>query len=667
MSKKKKLVIVESPNKIKCISSIMGPDYIVLATAGHIMEIDSVGAYKTGIDTKNGFTIAYKLDPEKKDLVKKIKDAAKDVDEIFICSDDDREGEKIADEIRDVLKAYKSKFRRAVFNEITPKAVKAGIEHPIPFNENMIQAAESRAALDRLVGWRLSPLAKSKLNCDSAGRVQSALLKLVCEKEATIQKFKSSKYYEVFLDFKKGNSLLTAKLNEINGKKVDRITDKMVVDDVLKNCKSGNYKVSKISEKGKFIEPKLPLTTAAMQQLASNVIGFSPARSQAAAQHLFEKGYITYIRTDSVRFSEDFIQAAKEKIEKDYPKCYAGLKLPRDENKDAQNAHESIRPTNLENTPSKMSQLVEGDELKLYKIIYNYSLAALFKPAKVKDTEIIIENGIYKFKITGRTIVEESFLVLYNDLDDTKQLPAMKVGDSINDKELYEVEKETQPPARYSEAGLVKLMQDTGIGRPSSFSGTIETLKKREYITVEKKAVHATEKGIQLSKMLDKYFPDIINTEYTSNMEVKLDKIAEGETTRLEMLTAFWKDFEPAVLKAAREINKDKPKPVQVDKKCPKCGKTLVIRTGKNGKFLACSGFPHCRHTEAYEDPDAPKEVQISCPECGVGHMVKRKSKKGSVFYGCSNWPKCTKTFTEQAMTGYISSLEALNNSDKDR
>lgn len=663
----KKLIIVESPNKIHTISKIMGPGYTVLATAGHIMMIDSVGSYKMGVDTANDFKISYVVDPEKKDLVKKIKDAAKDADEIFICSDGDREGEKIADEIRDILKLHKKKLKRAVFNEITDKAVKTAIANPIPFDENMIQAAESRAALDRVVGYRLSPLAKSKLNCDSAGRVQSALLRLICEKEATIQKFKSSKYWEVFLDFKKGNSLLTAKLCEVSGKKVERLSDKTDADNILANCKADNYIVDDIKDKTKLVEPKLPMTTAAMQQIASTTLGLSPARSQAAAQHLFEKGYITYLRTDAVRFSDEFITEAKAYIEKNYAACYRGLNLPKNENENAQNAHESIRPTSLDNTPSKMSQLLEGDELKLYKMIFAYSLAALFKPAKVKDTDIFIKNGVYKFKISGRTIVFESFLQLYNDLDESKTLPDMKVGEKVNDKELYKVEKETQPPQRYSEAGLVKLMQETGIGRPSSYSGTIETLKKREYIKIEKKAVVATDKGMQLSKMLVDYFPDIINTKYTSNMETQLDEISDGKSTKIEMLSAFWKDFEPAVLKAAREINKDKPKPVQAGKLCPDCGKQLVIRVSKTGtKFLACSGFPKCKHTEAYIDPNEPKKEIIQCPECGDGHMVQRKSKKNEIFWGCSRWPKCNKTFNEQQMKEYLANLANVDNKDND-
>ena len=396
------------------------------------------------------------------------------------------------------------------------------------------------------------------------------------------------------------------------------------------------------------------MTTAAMQQIASNNLGFSPSRCMSAAQHLFEKGYITYLRTDSVRYSDEFITSCKEHIEKNYGKeYYRGLKLSSDQNKDSQNGHESIHQTDLENTPAKLSQFIDGDELKLYKLIYNYSLAALFVPAKVKDTDVIIKNGIYKFKISGRVVTYESYLKLFNTLDDdTKRLPAMSIGDIIVDKKLYEEEKSTQPPQRYSEAGLVKLMQETGIGRPSSFSGTIETLKKREYITVEKKSVYATEKGIKLINMLVKYFPDIINTEYTSNMESKLDEIAAGTSTKLKELSDFWKDFEPAVLKAAREINKDKPKPKEAGKICPNCGKQLIIRTNKYGNdFICCSGFPKCRYTEKIETEETKKEeILIQCPLCGEGHMVKRKSKKGEIFWGCNRFPKCKGTMNETKM-----------------
>lgn len=665
------LIIVESPNKVHTISKIMGGNYKVLATAGHIMEFESVGAYRTGIDVINDFKMSMVFDKTKKDLLKKIKDAAKEATTIFICSDGDREGEYIADEIRHLLSAHKKKFKRAIFNEITDKAVKNAIANPINFNEELIGSAMTRATLDRLVGYRLSPIALSKLNCESAGRVQSALLKLICEKEISIQKFKPTKYTEIFLDFKKGRSLLTAKLREIKGKKVERLTDPQLVKDVLDNCKPGEYLVDSITEKEKSIEPKKPLTTAALQQIASNNFGFAPSRTMKAAQHLFEKGYITYLRTDSCRYSDEFIAECKSHIEKVYGKSlYRGLILSEKDNADAQNGHESIHQTDLKNTPEKVSQLVEGDEAKLYKLIYNYSLAALFVPAKVKDTEVTIANGTdYKFKISGRVVTFESYLQLFNDVEDVQKLPEFKKGDKINDIELYPEEKETQAPQRYSEAGLVKLMQTTGIGRPSSYAGTIETLKKREYIAIEKKAVHATEKGLKLNKMLQEYFPDVINEDYTSKMESFLDEIADGKKTRVETLREFWNEFEPLLLKAAREINKDKPKLEIVEgKKCPDCGADLVVREGKFGKFHACSKFPKCKYTAKIEDPNKKDEKKIQCPECGDGIMILRKSKKGSTFYGCSRWPACNKTFTEDSMKEYliVTNRTADNSADRD-
>ena len=663
------LVIVESPNKVSTISKYLGTNYKVLATAGHIMEFESVGAYRTGIDVINNFTMTMKFDKTKKDLLKKIKEAAKEATTIFVCSDGDREGEYIADEIRELLSTYKKKLKRAVFNEITDKAVKNAITNPIPFNEELIGSAKTRASLDRLVGYRLSPIALSKLNCESAGRVQSALLKLICEKETSIQKFKATKYTEIFLDFKKGRSLLTAKLREIKGKKVERLTDDAVIKDVLDNCKPGEYLVDSITEKEKSIEPKKPLTTAAMQQIASTNLGFAPARTMKAAQHLFEKGYITYLRTDSLRYSDEFIAECKSHIEKVYGKSlYKGLVLSEKDNADAQNGHESIHQTDLKNTPEKVSQLVDSDESKLYKLIYNYSLAALFVPAKVKDTEVTIANGTdYKFKISGRVVTFESYLQLFNDVEDVQKLPEFKKGDKINDIELYPEEKETQAPQRYSEAGLVKLMQTTGIGRPSSYAGTIETLKKREYIVIEKKAVHATEKGLKLNKMLQEYFPDVINEDYTSKMESFLDEIADGKKTRVETLREFWNEFEPLLLKAAREINKDKPKPESVGRKCPDCGGNLIIRTGKFGDFICCDHFPKCKHTEKIEDPNKKEEKKIQCPECGDGVMILRKSKKGSMFYGCSRWPKCNKTFTEEAMKQHLESIGDVADLSADR
>lgn len=577
-------------------------------------------------------------------------------------------GHLISDELRLLLKKHSKKLKRAVFNEITDKAVKAAIANPIPFEENMIEAAKCRMSLDKLVGYRISPLALSKLNCESAGRVQSALLKLICEKETAIQKFKATKYTEIFLDFKKGRSLLTAKLREIKNKKVERITDDSAIKDVLDNCKPGEYLVDSITEKEKSIEPKKPLTTAALQQIASTNLGFAPARTMKAAQHLFEKGFVTYIRSDSLRYSDEFITECKSHIEKVYGKSlYKGLVISEKDNADAQDGHESIHQTDLKNTPEKISQLVDSDEAKLYKLIYNYSLAALFVPAKVKDTEITIANGTnYKFKISGRVVTFESYLQLFNDIEDIQKLPEFKKGEKINDIEIYPVQKETQPPQRYSEAGLVKLMQTTGIGRPSSYAGTIETLKKREYISIEKKAVHATEKGMKLNKMLQEYFPEVINEEYTSKMETELDKIANGELTRIKSLSNFWKTFEPLVLKAAREINKNKPKPESVGRKCPDCGKDLIYREGKNSRFIACSGFPKCRHTESIEKKETGPKIQ--CPECGDGLMVLRKSKKGESFWACNRFPACRKTFSEDAMKEYliVTNRKVDNSADRD-
>ena len=666
----KKLMLVESPGKIHTLNKILGPEFTVLATIGHMRKINDSGSYKTGIDCKNGFTVDYIYDPTKKDNIKKIKEAAKEADVIYVCSDSDREGHGIAAEVADLLKQYKKKLVRTTFDEITDKAVKAAIANPSGFDNNMADAAESRAILDRLVGYRSSNLVLSKIGAPSAGRVQSALLNILSEKELAIQKFKPTTYYEVFLDYKKGNSNLTAKLCQIKEKKVDRITDKAIVDEVLKNCKAENYTVEKIVAKEKLIEPKLPLTTATLQQLASNILGWAPAKTQKNAQTLYEKGLCTYIRTDAVRFSDDFIASAKEYIEKEYGKeFYRGLNIPEDKNKDAQNAHESIHQTDVGNTPSKISSQVESDELKLYKLIYNYSLASLFVPAKVKDTDVFIENGVYHFKSSGRTIVFESFLQLTNDIDDAKKLPEFKKGDKINDKELYSEEKQTQPPQRYSEAGLVKLMQDTGIGRPSTFSSTIETLKKREYIKIEKKAVIVTELGLKLNKFLTTYFDGTFEPEYTAKMEEHLDEISLGKKTEKSFLEDFWKEFEPIVLKAARDANKEKEKPEIIEGMvCPNCGAPLYKRKSKFGNyFAACSKFPKCRYTSSLNDDTAKQEEEIPCPECGQGHMIKRKSKKGDVFYGCSRYPDCKSTMNEQKMAEYLNILHAEKDKSKDK
>lgn len=655
------LVIVESPNKCHTISSILGSSYTVLATAGHITLIKPEYAYHTGIDVKNDFKISYEFDPDKKDMLKKIKDAAKKAKKIFVCSDPDREGESIANEVRNLLHDQKDKLHRAIFNEITPKAVKAAIANPIPFDEDMIQAAETRQVLDRLIGYRISPISR-QIGCESAGRVQSALLQLICKKEYEIQKFVPMKYYDIFIDFSKNGKKYSAKLKIISKKKVDRITDGALVNTIIGDCDRGEYIVSSVSSKEKKIQPKLPLTSATLQQIASNVLGFSPSKTMSCAQHLFEKALITYHRTDAVRFSDDFIASAERKISDSYgQQYYRGLVIPKDANKDAQNGHESVRPTDLDNDPDKVSQLVDGPESKLYRLIYLHTLAAFFIPATVRDTEILIENGKYEFSINGRAIVDPSFLAFYNNDTDEEELPIFRVREQLRNVIIRSENKETQPPARYSEAGLVKLMKETGIGRPSTYASAIETLKKREYIDIEKKAVHATDKGIKLDRMLAQYFPTIINTEYTANMETDLDTIAAGKTTRSSKLTAFWSDFEPVVLSAAKSIKAAKPAPtVYPESVCPACGSPLYIKESKYGKFVCCSKYPKCKFTASLDENGKIKEktkkvivdTGIICPKCKKGHLVERTAKStGEVFYGCNHFPKCKFTMKKDEFT----------------
>lgn len=604
-----------------------------------------------------------------------MKEFAKTAEKIYICSDSDFEGHLISYEVYDLLKEYKNKIVRTTFDSITKESVLNAIKNPTGFDKNAAATAEARTCEDKILGFRTTNLVLSKIGAPSAGRVQSALLRLLAEKEESIQKFVPKKYFDIFLDYKKGNSNLTGKLFQIKTKKIDKIMDKTVADDVMLNCKSGNYTIKKINEKEKLIEPKLPLTTAALQQLSSNVNGWAPAKTQKNAQELFEQGFITYIRTDAVRFSEEFISSAKTFIEKNYNNLYRGLNIPKEKNEAAQNAHESIRPTELEKTPEKIASILSGDNYKLYKLIYNYSLASFFKPAKISDKEIIIENGDYLFKTTGREIIEPSFLSLTNEISE-EVLPKFVKGEKIKDKNLRCEEKETNPPNRYSEAGLVKLMQDTGIGRPSTFSPTIETLKKREYIKIEKKSVIVTEMGMKLNKLLKEYFPETFDPAYTSKMEEKLDQIAKGEMTELKFLNEFWSDFEPVILKASREINKDKPKAEHIkDSKCPLCGKELVYRINKsNQKFVACSGFPRCRFTaKTLEGISTPKKEEkqnnkIQCPKCGDGYMVQRKNKKGETFWGCSRFVKgCHETMSEDQMKEYLLKINSKEDSFNDK
>jgi len=650
---KKILVLLESPGKIATISKILGGlhdgnTYTVKASMGHITRIADIGKYKMGIDLTT-MEETYEILSNKKAIVKELKGEVKLADTVYLASDGDTEGNKIADAWITELKIPKKKYARVIFREITEKGVENGIANAGELDTLSVESARCRAELDKIIGYRLSPLSLSKIGAPSCGRVQSAALRILADREHEILSFIPKEYYEIYLPFTKNKKEYTAQYKGTATKKIVTIPEKNDTEKVVSECISGNYIVKNIVAKNRKVQSKLPFTTSTFQQEVSSKLGYNPSRSMQLAQKLYEQGLITYMRTDSVRLSDDFVTECKTLIEKDYgKKYYKGLHVSSKENAKAQDAHESIRPAHLEKTPSLMKLTLEPMQYKVYKIIYTRTLASLMVDSIIIDTNVEIFNGVHKFVLTGHQEKLDGYKKIYKeyeDEEDVELLPSFSVDEKITDKPLDVQHKQTNPPTRYSEASLIKELEHSGIGRPSTFSPTIENLKKRHYVEMEKKVMVVSDVGIRLDAMLREYFPDVINTTYTAKMEEMLDKIADGTKDRVTELTEFYTEFAPTVLKANREMNKDKAKPELTDKICPNCGAPLVMRhSNKTGKdFYACSKFPKCKYTVGIVDPNEPPKpkaeiTDIVCPKCGKGKLVKRTSRKGEVFYGCTDF-----------------------------
>ena len=648
------LVLLESPGKIKTVSSILaglkdGNKYTVKASMGHIVKIKDEGPYKMGIDLAT-FEPAYEVDPKKKDVVKELKTYVKDSDMVYLASDDDREGSAIANSWIKFLAIPKTKYKRLVFREITEKGIKEGIKNLGNIDTDLVESARARQVLDRIIGYRLSPLTLCKLGAKSAGRVQSAGLKILVDREHDISSFKSKDYYEIFLSYTKGRKQLTAQYKGTTKKKVVSIPTKEEADAIVAACPSGKFVVDSITTKDRKVSAKQPFTTSTFQQEVSAKLNYNPKKAMSIAQSLYEKSLITYMRTDAIRLSDDFIAECKKIIETKYgAKYYSGFAAK--SNAGAQNAHESIRPTHLEKTPDSVKAELETDEYKVYKIIYNRAMASLMADAIITDTNINILNGDHKFVTTGHSVKFDGYQILYDyDDDEEEKLPSFTKDEAIKDKSLDIVKKTTSPPARYTEATFVKQLEMLGIGRPSTFASTIETLKSRDYITINKKTISVTDMGMRVSKLLDDWFPSVINTAYTAEMETLLDDIANGKKKATGELKVFYETFAPLVLKAQREANKDKEKPQDAGKECPQCKKPLVIRKSRSGtEFIACSGFPRCRYTESLTPKTEPVKTDVQCPQCKGGLLVARKNKKGQLFYGCSEYSKgCKYAISEE-------------------
>lgn len=644
----KNLVIVESPSKSKTIEKYLGKDYKVVSSKGHIRDLTTTGKYGFGVDVDNGFKPNYEPIKGKKSTITELKKLGKESDKIYLASDPDREGEAISWHLKDAMGLKDDDYDRVVFNEITKNKVLEAFNHPRKIDDNLVKSQETRRILDRIIGFRLSKLMQSKTGGKSAGRVQSVALKLIVDREREIEAFIPEEYYTITGIFDEFESdLYGYKDKDIEIKteeEKDKIMDALSKDFVIKN----------IEKKDKNKKAKAPFTTSTLQQMASNKLGFSGKKTMSIAQKLYEGidigservGLITYMRTDSIRLSDDFIKSSLAFINENYGKEYAGYAKQSKKTENVQDAHEGIRPTDINRTPDKMKEYLSSDEYKLYKLIYVRALASLMKDAKAKTTTIILDNNDYLFKTTGSVITFDGYLKIYSDYekDKDKILPDLenKLGSTITSNDIVSEQHFTKPKPRYTEAKLIKELEELGIGRPSTYVSIIDTLKLRNYVKLENKSFYPTEIGIETTDKLQEFFFNIINVEYTKTMEEDLDKIADGEKVWNEVLKEFYEPFERLVSTAFKDMEKKTPE--ETGEICPECGNPLVIRKGKYGKFTACSNYPECKYIKKEE-----KQVVevLPCPNCD-GMIVERKTRKGKIFYGCNNFPKCKTAYWDK-------------------
>lgn len=639
----KKLVIVESPHKSKTIEKYLGKDFKVVSSVGHIRDLSTSGKYGFGVDIDNNFKPDYKIIKGKAKLVKELKKDIKDADFVYLATDPDREGEAISWHLYDTLGLKEENYDRIVFNEITKKAVLDSFNKARKIDDNLVKSQETRRILDRIIGFRLSKLMQSKTGGKSAGRVQSVALKLIVDREREIEAFVPEEYFEIeakFNDF-------DAKLDTYNHKKIE-IKKESEAKEILSKL-SNAFKIESIDKKEKAKKSKFPFTTSTLEQEASTKLGFTSKKTMMIAQKLYEginlkdgaEGLISYMRTDSVRLSDEFIKDTYGYIKDNYGSEYVGYVKKSNKTENVQDAHEAIRPTNINNNPEKIKEYLTNDEYKLYSLIYYRALASLMKDAKVEATTVILDNNNYQFKVNGQILIFDGYLKVYSKYEDSedKVLPDFSNYKSnvLVANTIEYTSHTTKPPARYTESKLIKEMEELGIGRPSTYAKTIDTIEERGYVKVIDKKFIPTEVGIETTDKLQEFFKDIINVEYTKNMEDDLDKIAEGNMEWNKLLSIFYQEFEPKVEVAFK--NMEKKAPEETGESCPNCGSPLVIKQSKYGKFTACSNYPTCKYIKSNKEEKEVKEI-ISCPKCD-GKILEKKTKRGKIFYGCSNYPKC--------------------------
>ncbi len=662
----KNLVIVESPTKTKAIEKYLGSDYKVVSSKGHIRDLATSGKFGFGVDIENHFEPNYIAIKGKKKDITALKKDAKAAKKVYLATDPDREGEAISWHLKDALELTDDDYERVVFNEITKNVVTDAFNHARKIDDDLVHSQETRRILDRIIGFRLSKLMQSKTGGKSAGRVQSVALKLIVDREREIESFKEEEYWTVTAKFPE----IEADLDTVDGKKADLKTEEET-DNVI-NGLNKEFIISNYETKPKKKASKYPFITSTMQQEAISKLGFSSKKTMQVAQKLYEGidigndtvGLITYMRTDSVRLSDEFIKSSYAFIKENYGEEYIGHVKTSKKKENVQDAHEAIRPSSINRTPESIKEYLSKDEFKLYEMIYARALASLMKEAKVNATTITLDNNNTTFKTTGQVLIFDGYLKVYGKFESSedKILPKYKVGDILVSDEIIKDQHFTKPPARYTEAKLIKAMEELGIGRPSTYASTITTLTQRGYVTLIEKKLNPTEIGITTTDKLQEFFSDLINVEYTAKMEEDLDKIAEGNKVWYELLESFYKDFEPEVENAFDKMEKKEDE--QTGEVCPNCGKPMVIKTGRYGKFEACSGYPECKYIKPKEK--APVVEVCDCPKCG-GKIVERKTKKGKIFYGCGNFPKCKVAVWDKPTGNLCPECHSLLVEDKDK
>ncbi len=643
----KTLVIVESPSKAKTIGKYLGSSYKVIASVGHIRDLPKS---KLGIDIENDFEPNYIPIRGKGDLIKELKKEAKGAKKVYLATDPDREGEAISWHLAYLLGIDANTPCRIVFNEITKDAIKNAVKNPRPIDLRLVDAQQARRVLDRLVGYQISPLLWRKIKRGlSAGRVQSAALKIICDRENQIKAFEPKEYWNINVAFKKGKTF-TAKLAEYKGKKI-AIGSREESDRILSDLAAGRYIASEITKKQRSRKPFAPFTTSSLQQDAANKLGFTTKKTMMVSQQLYEGvevkgqgtvGLVTYIRTDSVRISAEAKAMAKQYIEDNFGSRYAANNIYTNKKKDIQDAHEAIRPSRITLDPESIKDSLTKEQYSLYKLIWTRFLASQMAAAVFDGMQVNITNGDYCLKASGSKLVFDGYQKIYApnlEEDKDKLLPEIEEGEELKAEKAEGEQKFTEPPTRFTEASLVKELEERNIGRPSTYAPIIATILERKYIVREKKVLVPTDLGFVVTGLMEEYFKEIVDAGFTAEMEDKLDDVEAKDLDWKKIIRDFYGPFKEELDIADKAIERVEIPDRPSDEVCEVCGKPMVIKSGRFGDFLACSGYPECKNTKAIV-----KSINVKCPDCGRDIVAKR-GRSGKIFYGCSGYPECTRAY----------------------